>query len=98
MCCSSAWPHRILGQGAYGIVALGFDTVENKAVAIKKLMGIFDHPLSAKRTLRELKIQQVRTDPLAARLGALAQALTRATVALLRSRTALESPQHLASA
>eukprot|EP01139_Manchomonas_bermudensis_P001505 Amastigsp_a2152_319.p2 type:complete len:414 gc:universal Amastigsp_a2152_319:1-1242(+) len=48
---------KILGKGAYGVVAQGMDLQTKTPVAIKKLIGIFDHPLSAKRALRELKIQ-----------------------------------------
>lgn len=49
-----------VGSGAYGTVVMAEDqeasTEEAKLVAIKKLERAFEHPLFAKRTLRELKI------------------------------------------
>ena len=50
----------IVGSGAYGTVVMAEDTEtseeEHKLVAIKKIERAFEHPLFAKRTLRELKI------------------------------------------
>lgn len=49
-----------IGKGAYGQVVKAIDLNESeqemKNCAIKKIDGIFDHILFAKRTLRELKI------------------------------------------
>ena len=49
-----------MGSGAYGTVVMAEDTEaseeEHKLVAIKKIERAFEHPLFAKRTLRELKI------------------------------------------
>lgn len=46
------------GSGAYGTVVSAFDTKKGreKEVAIKKIERTFEHPLYAKRTLREIKI------------------------------------------
>lgn len=50
----------VVGSGAYGTVASAEDLESNdeesKMVAIKKIERAFEHPLFAKRTLRELKI------------------------------------------
>lgn len=51
--------YRILdpvGSGAYGVVAAVTDTMTNTQVAVKKIEKGLDHPVLAKRTLRELKI------------------------------------------
>lgn len=49
-----------VGKGAYGSVVKALDMSEkdeaNQLCAIKKIEGIFDHSLYAKRCLRELKI------------------------------------------
>lgn len=46
------------GSGAYGTVVSALDTKKGreKEVAIKKIERTFEHPLYAKRTLREIKI------------------------------------------
>lgn len=50
----------LVGSGAYGTVVSADDKdateEDNKQVAIKKIERAFEHPLFAKRTLRELKI------------------------------------------
>lgn len=49
-----------VGKGAYGSVVKALDLSEkdecNQPCAIKKIEGIFEHSLYAKRCLRELKI------------------------------------------
>jgi serine/threonine protein kinase len=49
-----------VGSGAYGTVVSAEDAEskdeETKLVAIKKIEKAFEHPLYAKRTLREMKI------------------------------------------
>jgi len=49
-----------IGSGAYGSVVSAMDTEADSAefhnVAIKKVDRVFEHPILAKRTLRELKI------------------------------------------
>ncbi|GAB4821651.1 hypothetical protein N2152v2_008697 [Parachlorella kessleri] len=45
-----------IGKGAYGIVASATDVRNNQKVAIKKIGNIFDNPLDARRTLREIQI------------------------------------------
>ena len=54
---------KILGKGAYGVVAAAVDLVTGKKVAIKKLLDLFAHPLSAKRSLRELRIHALLQHP-----------------------------------
>lgn len=49
----------IIGTGAYGVVVSAFDTRAQKRVAIKKIEKAFEHPVYAKRTLRELKIMRL---------------------------------------
>lgn len=50
----------VVGSGAYGTVVsvedLEAQDEESKMAAIKKIERAFEHPLFAKRTLRELKI------------------------------------------
>lgn len=49
-----------VGSGAYGTVVSAEDSEaadeESRTIAIKKIERAFEHPLFAKRTLRELKI------------------------------------------
>ena len=47
---------KMLGQGAYGIVAEATDTRTNAHVAIKKLEKVFSHLVDAKRILREITL------------------------------------------
>jgi len=49
----------IIGTGAYGVVVSAMDTQSQKRVAIKKIEKAFEHPVYAKRTLRELKIMRL---------------------------------------
>lgn len=47
---------RGLGRGAYGIVVSARDRVSKRHVAIKKISAVFDNPIAAWRTLREVKL------------------------------------------
>eukprot|EP00887_Chlorella_sp_A99_P006757 scaffold3.g6757.t1 len=47
---------KAIGKGAYGLVCSANDTRTGEKVAIKKIGGVFDNPLDAKRTLREVAI------------------------------------------
>eukprot|EP00761_Pharyngomonas_kirbyi_P008854 gb/GECH01008866.1/.p1 GENE.gb/GECH01008866.1/~~gb/GECH01008866.1/.p1 ORF type:complete len:363 (+),score=68.03 gb/GECH01008866.1/:1-1089(+) len=47
----------VIGQGAYGIVVSGTDTETDERVAVKKVIGVFEHDRDfQKRILRELRI------------------------------------------
>ena len=45
---------RALGRGAYGIVVAAKDTISGQKVAIKKISAVFENPIVAWRTLREV--------------------------------------------
>jgi serine/threonine protein kinase len=45
-----------IGTGAYGTVVAAKDRITGKRYAIKKIEKLFNHPIYAKRTLREMKI------------------------------------------
>lgn len=45
-----------VGSGTYGTVYAAFDRLRRERVAIKKISRIFDNPLDALRTLREIKL------------------------------------------
>ncbi|XP_076800979.1 uncharacterized protein LOC143445628 [Clavelina lepadiformis] len=45
-----------IGTGAYGVVYSAIDTKQSQHVAIKKIVNPFDVLMTAKRTLRELKL------------------------------------------
>ncbi|KRX09319.1 Protein kinase-like domain [Pseudocohnilembus persalinus] len=47
---------KIIGHGAYGVVASGNDTKKNVKVAIKKVTNAFEDLIDAKRILREIKL------------------------------------------
>ena len=47
-------PLRALGRGAYGIVMSARDEVTGEMVAIKKISSVFENPIVAWRTLREV--------------------------------------------
>ncbi len=47
-------PIRALGRGAYGIVMSARDEVTGEKVAIKKITAVFENPIVAWRTLREV--------------------------------------------
>lgn len=47
----------VIGQGAYGLVVSGTDTESGERVAVKKVIGVFEHDHDfQKRILRELRI------------------------------------------
>lgn len=45
---------RALGRGAYGIVVSARDRKSGRQVAIKKISSVFENPIVAWRTLREV--------------------------------------------
>ena len=45
-----------IGSGAYGTVVSAKDRITGKKVAIKKIEKAFNHPIYAKRTLREMRV------------------------------------------
>lgn len=45
---------RALGRGAYGIVVSARDSISGQKVAIKKISAVFENPIVAWRTLREV--------------------------------------------
>ena len=47
---------RPIGKGAYGTVCSADDLLTNQRVAIKKIGNVFDSPLDARRTLREIRL------------------------------------------
>ena len=47
---------RPIGDGSYGFVASGVDTVTGNKVAIKKIKDVFLDVVDAKRILREIKL------------------------------------------
>lgn len=47
---------KVIGQGAYGIVVAANDHKTKSQVAIKKIKGVFDNVVDAKRILREIKL------------------------------------------
>ncbi|GMH24568.1 hypothetical protein Nepgr_026411 [Nepenthes gracilis] len=49
-------PIKVLGRGAYGVVCSSFRRDANEIVAIKKINNIFENPIDALRTLREVKL------------------------------------------
>lgn len=48
--------HRPIGKGAYGTVCSADDLAVGDRVAIKKVGNVFDSPLDARRTLREIRL------------------------------------------
>ena len=48
--------NRPIGKGAYGIVCSADDLLANERVAVKKIGNVFDSPLDARRTLREIRL------------------------------------------
>ena len=49
-------PIENIGIGAYGVVCSAMHRKTKEKVAIKKIPNIFDHPVIARRTYREIKI------------------------------------------
>jgi serine/threonine protein kinase len=49
-------PVRLLGSGSYGVVCSALDTYTGEAVAIKKIVEIFDNCSDARRLLREIRL------------------------------------------
>ncbi|XP_020572297.1 mitogen-activated protein kinase 4-like isoform X2 [Phalaenopsis equestris] len=47
---------KAIGRGAYGTVCSSINIETNEKVAIKKINNVFDNPIDALRTLRELKL------------------------------------------
>lgn len=47
---------RPIGKGAYGTVCSADDLLTSERVAIKKIGNVFDSPLDARRTLREIRL------------------------------------------
>lgn len=48
-------PIRALGRGAYGMVMSARDQITGDKVAIKKINAVFENPIVAWRTLREVR-------------------------------------------
>ncbi|KAI8466684.1 MAG: mitogen-activated protein kinase 8 [Monoraphidium minutum] len=55
-CPSKYAPIKPIGRGAYGIVCSARNLETNERIAIKKISGVFDSPVDAKRTLREVRL------------------------------------------
>lgn len=53
-------PLRALGRGAYGMVMSARDAVTGDKVAIKKINAVFENPIVAWRTLREVRGTQLQ--------------------------------------
>ena len=49
-------PIKPIGKGSYGVVCLCINTETNEKVAIKKISNVFERPVNALRTLREVKL------------------------------------------
>eukprot|EP01084_Bolivina_argentea_P006097 11536_1 len=49
-------PVRIIGSGAYDVVCEAVNTLTSKKCAIKKMKGVFDHVINARKILREFKL------------------------------------------
>jgi p38 MAP kinase len=47
---------NVIGRGAYGVVCSAIDRCSGDTAAIKKVTQIFNNPLDAQRTLRELQV------------------------------------------
>lgn len=47
-----------IGVGAYGIVISAVDKKDGKMVALKKISGVFEDAIDAKRVLREIRLMQ----------------------------------------
>lgn len=47
-----------IGVGAYGIVISALDKKDGKMVALKKISGVFEDAVDAKRVLREIRLMQ----------------------------------------
>lgn len=47
---------KVLGVGAYGVVCSAMDSITGTKVAIKKVNGLFDDIVDAKRILREVRL------------------------------------------
>jgi serine/threonine protein kinase len=51
-------PIEIVGVGAYGLVVSAIDTTTGGKVAIKKVDGLFEDLVDAKRILREIRLMR----------------------------------------
>lgn len=51
-------PIQVVGVGAYGLVVSASDATTGEAVAIKKVDGVFDDLVDAKRILREIRLMR----------------------------------------
>lgn len=49
---------KAIGVGAYGLVIAAMDTSTGKEVALKKISGVFDDLVDAKRVLREIRLMR----------------------------------------
>ncbi|KAE8727119.1 Mitogen-activated protein kinase 4 [Hibiscus syriacus] len=57
------FPIKPIGRGAYGVVCSAINRETNDKVAIKKINNVFDYPVDALRTLRELRLlRHIRHD------------------------------------
>ncbi|KAE8665894.1 Mitogen-activated protein kinase 4 [Hibiscus syriacus] len=57
------FPIKPIGRGAYGVVCSAINSETNEKVAIKKINNVFDYPVDALRTLRELRLlRHIRHD------------------------------------
>lgn len=52
-----------IGVGAYGLVMSAYDTKASLMVAIKKIGGVFDDLVDAKRILREARLMHTLNHP-----------------------------------
>lgn len=52
-------PIQVVGVGAYGVVVSATDKTTGESVAIKKVDGIFDDLVDAKRILREIRLMRI---------------------------------------
>lgn len=51
--------NKVIGKGAYGVVASGVNKKTGETVAIKKMMDIFSNLGDTKRVLREIRILSI---------------------------------------
>lgn len=47
-----------IGVGAYGVVISAVDTKDGSMVALKKIAGVFEDVIDAKRVLREIRLMR----------------------------------------